>query len=443
MTVPPSEEGGGCPSGQTEGETTTSYTTTYTYDANNRLISEVSNKSGNTVLTSYTYDDNGNLESQLDVDSSAAVHHSYNGFNQLVSSVTGEGTITYTYNAQGIRTSRTIGLTTTHYLLDGGNVIGEVEGDETYTYVRGINLIFGRARYYLYNAHGDVVQLTNTNGQLTKNYNYDAFGNERAPKEDDLNPFRYCGEYYDTETGLYYLRARYYDPLIGRFTQEDTHWNTANMIYGDNPQKINEREDKLGLKHYSYAPELLSILQAGNLYVYCINNPVNLGDCSGNKAQPLAFNEGVFSLLLIAVMSGVCIAVAIAINPPPPIPLEGKLVDITSKKPQEQAVVASPASPLPPDDDFGTGSKRKYTDKDFNAAKKDVMSNQNIHFETKEQAIEFIKKKFPSLQQELAGHRSAQGWHFDAHPVNGHSGIVEHINLYIKSSGIRIHIFWG
>ena len=233
------------------------------------------------MLISYTYDDNGNLLSQLDVNSTAIVTHGYDGFNQLVSSVTGEGTITYTYNAQGIRTSRTVGLLTTHYLLDGGNVIGEVEGDETYTYVRGINLIFGRARYYLYNAHGDVVQLTNTNGQLTKNYNYDAFGNERAPKEDDLNPFRYCGEYFDTETGLYYLRARYYDPLIGRFTQEDTHWNTANMIYGDTPQKINEREDTLGLKHYSYAPQILSVLQAGNLYVYCVNNPIPYVDNGG------------------------------------------------------------------------------------------------------------------------------------------------------------------
>ena len=257
MTVTPSEEGGGCPSGQTEGETTTSYTTIYEYDANNRLISEVSNKSGNTVLTSYTYDDNGNLESQLDVDSSAAVHHSYNGFNQLVSSVTGEGTITYTYNAQGIRTSRTVGVLTTHYLLDGGNVIGEVEGDEIYTYVRGVNLIFGRARYYLYNAHGDVVQLTNTNGQLTKNYNYDAFGNERAPSEDDANPFRYCGEYYDTETGLYYLRARYYDPLIGRFTQEDTYRGNA--------------KDPLSL----------------NYYVYCYSNPVLYCDSGGHSPVSL------------------------------------------------------------------------------------------------------------------------------------------------------------
>lgn len=51
----------------------------------------------------------------------------------------------------------------------------------------------------------------------------DAFGNEVNPSNEDSNPFRYCGEYYDVETGTYYLRARYYDPRIGRFLSEDTH----------------------------------------------------------------------------------------------------------------------------------------------------------------------------------------------------------------------------
>ena len=89
-------------------------------------------------------------------------------------------------------------------------------------------------------------------GANTRTYDYDAFGVEKGPDPLDENPFRYCGEYFDRETETYYLRARYYDPTIGRFTQQDTHWTTANSIYGDNPQKINEREDKLGLKSYSY-----------------------------------------------------------------------------------------------------------------------------------------------------------------------------------------------
>ena len=87
-----------------------------------------------------------------------------------------------------------------------------------------------------------------------------------------------------TETGTYYLRARYYDPRIGRFTQQDTHWNTSNRIYGDNPQKINEREDALGLKTYSYAPQISAVVQSGNLYVYAVGNPVMYADEDGEFA---------------------------------------------------------------------------------------------------------------------------------------------------------------
>ena len=93
--------------------------------------------------------------------------------------------------------------------------------------------------------------------------------------------FRYCGEYFDKETGTYYLRARYYSPETGRFTQEDTHWNPANRLYGDEPQKINERTDKLGLKTYAYAPDITAVMQSGNLYAYCAGNPVMYRDVTG------------------------------------------------------------------------------------------------------------------------------------------------------------------
>ena len=92
-------------------------------------------------------------------------------------------------------------------------------------YLRGANLIAreqdGAAQYYLFNAHGDVAQRTDALGNLLKNYRYDAFGNEENPEPLDVNPFRYCGEYYDRETGDYYLRARSYDPRTGRMLSED------------------------------------------------------------------------------------------------------------------------------------------------------------------------------------------------------------------------------
>ena len=79
----------------------------------------------------------------------------------------------------------------------------------------------GSRTYYHFNAHGDVVVLTNESGTKTKSYSYNAFGVEYNEATLDSNPFRYCGEYYDKETKTIYLRARYYNPTQGRFTQED------------------------------------------------------------------------------------------------------------------------------------------------------------------------------------------------------------------------------
>lgn len=117
------------------------------------------------------------------------------------------------------------------------------------------------------------------------NYNYDAFGVEVNPNPDDANPFRYCGEYTDLETNTIYLRARSYNPTTGRFLTEDTHWNVKNSIYGDNPVKRNERKsdenDPLGLNTFTCKPDTNAIMQSGNLYAYCINNPLMYADPNG------------------------------------------------------------------------------------------------------------------------------------------------------------------
>jgi len=96
-------------------------------------------------------------------------------------------------------------------------------------------------------------------------------GNEMTPDQSDTNPFRFAGEYWDAETQTYYLRARRFNPRTGRFTQPDPHWNTGNMIFGDSPTMRNDR----------YMPSVHAIMQAGNLYIYSINNPVIWIDPSG------------------------------------------------------------------------------------------------------------------------------------------------------------------
>ena len=103
--------------------------------------------------------------------------------------------------------------------------------------------------------------MTDASGNVIKNYDYDAFGNEKNPDPNDTNVFRYSGEYFDKETGTIYLRARYYDPGIGRFTSEDSVWSSKIKLA--NGQEI---DDSLSL----------------NLYTYCGNNPTILVDPSGH-----------------------------------------------------------------------------------------------------------------------------------------------------------------
>ena len=97
------------------------------------------------------------------------------------------------------------------------------------------------------NAHGDVVALTNGAGEITKTYAYDPFGAEKNIDLADNNPFRYCSEYYDKGIDKIYLRARTYDPTLGRFTQQDP------------------------------------ACDGFNWYVYCYNNPLKYLDTNGQS----------------------------------------------------------------------------------------------------------------------------------------------------------------
>ncbi len=154
--------------------------------------------------------------------------------------------------------SKTVNGEKTVYVWDGNQLVLELEayGKVKKRYVRGNDLVFAdkgngtEQQYYVTDPHGSVVQLTDGNGKATKTYKYDSFGNEVKPDEKDDNPFRYCGEYYDRETGEVYLRARNYQPEKGRFLTRDTYTGEE-----DEPRSL-------------------------HLYVYCYNNPVTFSDAA-------------------------------------------------------------------------------------------------------------------------------------------------------------------
>ena len=176
---------------------------------------------------------------------------------------------------------RTVNGVSTGQIWSNGNVIAEYVTRGTKSYIRGaggeIVKTKDRAnnnRYFSYNAHGDTTNIIEKNAEstsfaVTAAYEYDAFGGlvtGTGGGEAESNAFRYNGQYTDEETGLIYLRNRYYDPSIGRFTQEDTYWNPGNMIYGDSGNNM---------------PSYESIVQSANLYVYCTNDPINYDDING------------------------------------------------------------------------------------------------------------------------------------------------------------------
>ena len=130
------------------------------------------------------------------------------------------------YGADRLRKSKTVNNITMQYVWDRGNLAAEISGStigSIYNYgpdgIMSKEARNGDKTLYLKNAHGDVVGISGMSGNVFENYRYDAFGNVLSDSEPDR--FGYCGEFLDSESGLIYLRNRYYDTATGRFITED------------------------------------------------------------------------------------------------------------------------------------------------------------------------------------------------------------------------------
>ena len=217
--------------------------------------------------------------------------NSASGFNQLTSGLASGMIATYTYRADGLRHSKTVnGVTTTH-VWKNGNIVLERNASGAIINRFDRSLIGRLIRseqhgYYLYNKRGDVVQRVNAQGQVIRSYRYTAFGVELTPDANNTNPFRFASMYWDAETSTYYTPYRNFNPRTGRWTSPDPHWNIGNMQSSTN-----------------------AILQAGNLFMYTMHNPVRWIDPLGLSAvQPLTgffLPSGAFQLANgIALRSG-------------------------------------------------------------------------------------------------------------------------------------------
>ncbi|NLD49905.1 MAG: RHS repeat-associated core domain-containing protein [Clostridiaceae bacterium] len=217
-----------------------------------------------------------------------------------LASVSGNGyTLNFKYDDAGIRTQKTVNGISTNYHLIGDKVAFETNGTDNiyYTYGSGDKLVSmnlnGVEYYYIRNGQGDIIGLFDGAGSQVVSYSYDTWGKllsvsaSLASTVGQKNPYRYRGYRYDTETGLYYLQSRYYNPEWGRFMNADT---------TDILEALTNTED-----------DLLDV----NLFAYCLNNPVNYSDPDGYCAilAGAYFIPGVGQALLVATVAVVAIVV--------------------------------------------------------------------------------------------------------------------------------------
>jgi RHS repeat-associated protein len=138
--------------------------------------------------------------------------------------------VSFKYDPYGRRIQKSSATRTTDYAYDGDNIVEELNtaGTSAARYTQGLGIDeplvmyrSGAASYYHTDGLGSIVALTNSTGFPVAAYLYDSFGDLTASAGRVTNPFRYTAREYDPKTKLYYYRARYYDPLFGRFLSED------------------------------------------------------------------------------------------------------------------------------------------------------------------------------------------------------------------------------
>ena len=212
-----------------------------------------------------TYDANGNTLF------TGGKNFTYDAENHLTGMNVSGTVVSIVYDAFGNRVAKTVNGVTTKYLVEDDvnptgypQVLDELtNGVATRTYTYGLqriseNQIISNVwtpSFYSYDGGGNVRQLTSMAGAVTDTYEYDAFGNKINQTGTTPNNYLYRGEQYDSDLGLYYLRARYYNPATGRFLSRDPEDG-----YTNDPASLHK-------------------------YLYANGDPVNLADPTGRAGE--------------------------------------------------------------------------------------------------------------------------------------------------------------
>ena len=212
---------------------------------------------------------------------------SWKNGRELGKAVKSGTTLSFDYDVNGLRTWKQVDGVRHNYTYASGLLLRESYSqngtDYTLDFLYDLNnrpyMLYlttktgstttSRPYYYILNLQGDVVHLVNTAGKAMASYAYDPYGAviSKSGEFADLNPIRYRGYYYDTETGFYYLQSRYYDPALGRFINADSYSST-------------------GTGYLGY-----------NMFAYCENRPIIASDPKGEfflTATAITIGIGVF-----------------------------------------------------------------------------------------------------------------------------------------------------
>ena len=241
----------------------------FTYDrVGNRVTSHLStlhrhnaaNRLEEDATFIYTYDAAGNRASRTEKSTGAVTTYTYDGEHQLSGVTTPTLTATYRADGLGRRIEKIVNGVSTRFIYDQEDLLFEFDGTNTLTarwlHGPGIdeplmlerdlnnNGVFDVSEQFFYHADGlgSILALTNTAGVVVESYRYDAFGQPTILAPDGStrtcsavgNPFLFTGREYDCESGLYFSRARTYDPRTGTFLQEDPVFSLNRYPYAEN-----------------------------------------------------------------------------------------------------------------------------------------------------------------------------------------------------------------